>query len=136
MLAGGYYAVISGDEFLVYAQPYDILTLIDMLQGLFDLDEISQWFETDISVITGLLTLRWENFESTAQPGTTTTIGSDGIGAPQPFQDDALGDVEPPAEEFTPPPPVPLPLPPDPFQPDVESFTTETLSPAATESTP
>jgi len=136
MLAGGYYAVISGDEFLVYAQPYDILTLIDMLQGLFDLDETSQWFETDISVISGLLALRWENFESSAQPGTTTTIGPEGIEAPQPFQGDVLGDVEPPAEEFTPPPPLPTPPPQDPFEPEVESFTTTTQSVTVTESTP
>ena len=127
-LVGGYYAVISGDEFLVYAQPYDVLTLINMLEGLFDLGETSLWFETDISVITGLLTLRWENFETTAQPGTTTTIGSEGIGPPQPFQ--------PPAEGFTPPPPVPVPPPPDPFRPGVGSCTTGTGSPHATAASP
>ena len=118
MLAGGYYAVISGDEFLVYATPYDILTLINMLEGLFDLGETSPWFETDISVITGLLVLRWENFETTATPGTTTKIGSEGIEAPRPFQ--------PPAEGFTPGLPLNLPPPQDPFEPTVESFPTTT----------
>jgi hypothetical protein len=139
MLAGGYYAVISGDEFLVYAQPYDILTLNNMLEGLFDLGETSLYFETDISVITGLLAIRWENFEKSATPGRTITIRSDGS-TDSPISDDVLGEVLPP-ETYTdetdtalPPPPPP---PQDPFEPEVESFTTTTpRSPSATESTP
>lgn len=131
MMVGGYYAVIFGNEFLVYPEPYDILTLIDMLDGLFDLDELRAWFETEISLISGpplLVTI--DEFETSVEAGTTLTIGLDVL-SQQPTPDDAVNEVGPPEappQAITPEEPPsapeqptdPIDQGPEPFEPTAE----------------
>ena len=130
MMVGGYYAVIIGNEFLVYPEPYDIFILIDILDGLYtlpeisELDEIRALFETEISLISGpplLVTI--SEFEASVEAGITLIIGREVI-SKQPTSPDVGDEVGPPedttpeaAPEPTPPDAVEQEIPPEAFEP-------------------